>query len=149
MCIRDRLATVPLDADEDRVRRVAATQGRILLGSGEGVDLEVYAAVEAVMGVLRHRLFDQVRAASAAGRCYRELPLIWQAPDGTLIEGTIDLAFEEPDTPAAGRRFVVLDFKTDRELDVEGERYRRQLAIYCRALATLQGGTARGILVRV
>ena len=147
--VHTTLATVPLDADEDRVRRVAATQGRILLGSGEGVDLEVYAAVEAVMGVLRHPLFDQVRAASAAGRCYRELPLIWQAPDGTLIEGTIDLAFEEPDTSAAGRRFVVLDFKTDRELDVEGERYRRQLAIYCRALATLQGGTARGILVRV
>ena len=40
------------------------------------------------MAVLRHPLFDQVRAANAAGRCHRELPLIWQAPDGTLIEGT-------------------------------------------------------------
>ena len=35
--------------------------------------------------------FDQVRKASAAGRCFRELPLIWQAPDGMLVEGTIDL----------------------------------------------------------
>jgi ATP-dependent exoDNAse (exonuclease V) beta subunit len=43
----------------------------------------------------------------------------------------------------------VLDFKTDRELDVDGERYRRQLAIYCRALTALKGGVARGILVRV
>jgi ATP-dependent exoDNAse (exonuclease V) beta subunit len=44
---------------------------------------------------------------------------------------------------------VVLDFKTDRELDVEGERYKRQLAIYCKALTALRGGSARGILMRV
>ena len=93
--VHTTLATVPLDADESIVRRVAATQGRILLGVGEGVDEEVYAVAEAVMAVLRHPLFDQVRAANAAGLCHRELPLIWQAPDGTLIEGTIDLAFEE------------------------------------------------------
>ena len=37
----------------------------------------------------------------------------------------------------------------DGELDVEGERYRRQLAIYCQALVALQGGAARGILMRV
>ena len=147
--VHTTLATVPLDADEATVRAVAATQGRILLGSGEGVNLEVYAAVEAVMGVLRHPLFDRVRAASSSGRCYRELPLIWQVPDGTLIEGTIDLAFEESDPASAERRFVVLDFKTDRELDVEGERYRRQLAIYCKALTALRGGIARGILMRV
>ena len=100
--VHTTLATVPLDADEATVRAVAATQGRILLGSGTGVDEEVYAVVEAVTAVLRHPLFDQVRAANAAGRCYRELPLIWQAPDGTLIEGTIDLAFEEPGSTAGG-----------------------------------------------
>jgi ATP-dependent exoDNAse (exonuclease V) beta subunit len=99
------------------------------------------------MAVLRHPLFDQVRTANMSGRCYRELPLIWQDPDGTLIEGTIDLAFEESEQ--SERRFVVLDFKTDRELDVEGERYKRQLAIYCRALTALKGGIARGILMRV
>jgi ATP-dependent exoDNAse (exonuclease V) beta subunit len=147
--VHTTLATVPLDADEAMVRAVAATQGRILLGSGEGVDLEVYAAVEAIMAVLRSPLFDQVRQASAAGRCYRELPLIWQAPDGMLVEGTIDLAFEEPSANPGDPRFVVLDFKTDRELDAEGERYRRQLAIYCQALVALQGGEARGVLMRV
>ena len=99
--VHTTLATVPLDADESIVRRVAATQGRVLLGSGEGVDEEVYAVAEAVMAVLRHPLFDQVRAANAAGRCHRELPLIWQAPDGTLIEGTVDLAFEERGQHAA------------------------------------------------
>ena len=147
--VHTTLATVPLAADESIVRRVAATQARILLGSGSGADEEAYAVAEAVMAVLHHPLFDQVRSASASGRCYRELPLIWQAPDGTLVEGTIDLAFEESGRTSSERRFVVLDFKTDRELDVEGERYRRQLAIYCQALVALQGGVARGILMRV
>ena len=147
--VHTTLATVPLDADESIVRRVAATQGRVLLGSGEGVEEEVYAVAEAVMAVLRHPLFDQVRAANAAGHCHRELPLIWQAPDGTLIEGTVDLAFEEHGKTAAERGLVVLDFKTDRDLELDTERYRRQLAIYCRALTALQGGAARGILMRV
>ena len=147
--VHTTLATVPLDADESIVRRVAATQGRVLLGSGEGVDEEVYAVAEAVLAVLRHPLFDQVRAANAAGLCHRELPLIWQAPDGTLIEGTVDLAFEERGETNAERRLVVLDFKTDRERELDTERYRRQLAIYCRALTALQGGAARGILMRV
>jgi len=145
--VHTTLATVPLDADESIVRRVAATQARIVLGAGSGVEEEAYAVGEAVMAVLRHPLFDRVRTANIAGRCYRELPLIWQAADGTLIEGTIDLAFEESNQ--SERRFVVLDFKTDRELDVEGERYKRQLAIYCRALTALRGGSARGILMRV
>ena len=147
--VHTTLATVPLDADESIVRRVAATQGRVLLGSGEGVEEEVYAVAEAVMAVLRHPLFDQVRAANAAGLCHRELPLIWQAPDGTLIEGTVDLAFEERGETAGERRLVVLDFKTDRDRELDTERYRRQLAIYCRALTALQGGAARGILMRV
>jgi ATP-dependent exoDNAse (exonuclease V) beta subunit len=145
--VHTTLATVPLDADESIIRRVASTQARIVLGSGSGVEEEAYAVAEAVMAVLRHPLFDQVRTAGTSGRCYRELPLIWQAPDGTLIEGTIDLAFME--SGPSERRFVVLDFKTDRELDVEGERYKRQLAIYCKALTALRGGSARGILMRV
>ena len=144
--VHTTLATVPLDADESIVRRVAATQGRVLLGSGEGVEEEVYAVAEAVLAVLRHPLFDQVRAANAAGLCHRELPLIWQAPDGTLIEGTVDLAFEERGETNEERRLVVLDFKTDRDRELDTERYRRQLAIYCRALTALQGGAARGIL---
>jgi ATP-dependent exoDNAse (exonuclease V) beta subunit len=137
------LATVALAADEDAIRRIATTQGRILLAADE----EVYGAVEVVSAVLRHPLFDCVRVAEAMGRCYRELPIIWQSPDGALIEGTIDLAFEEADE--VSRRVVVLDFKTDRELDVDRERYRRQLAIYCKALTELRGTPAQGILMRI
>jgi len=140
------LATVPLDADGGTVQKVAETQGRILLGFGEGVEEEVYAAAEVVSAVLRHEIFDRVRAAEAAGRLFREWPVIWQSPDGTLIEGTVDLAFEEGASPA---RLIVLDFKTGRELDADTLRYRRQLAIYCRALSALRGLPAQGILMRI
>ena len=141
--VHTTLATIPLDADEETVRRVASTQARVLLGSGDGVEAEVYAGVEAVMAVLRHPLFDRVRKASGARKCFRELPLIWQSPQGPLVEGTIDLAFEEQD------QLIVLDFKTDREMDREEERYRRQLGIYCRALSELRGMKTRGILMRI
>jgi ATP-dependent exoDNAse (exonuclease V) beta subunit len=137
------LATVALDADEQSVRRIAETHARILLGFGEGVDEEIHAAVEVVCTALRHPIFDAVRRADAAGRCHRELPIIWQGPDGVLVEGTIDLAYDD------GQALTALDFKTDRELDADTDGYRRQLAIYCRALGALDGRPTRGILMRV
>lgn len=133
------LATIPITADEDVVRAVAGTQARILLAAEE----EAYAAVEVVIAALRHPLFDRVRAADLAGTCFRELPILWRAPDGALVEGTLDLAFEDETGT------TVVDFKTGRELDADVERYKRQLTIYCRALESLRGGTVRGVLMRV
>ena len=139
------LATVPLDASERVITAVAHAQGRILPTSGREpyADEEVYAAVEVVSSLLKDPLFDRVRQAERAGRCDRELPIVWKAPDGTLIEGTIDLAFED----LTG--LTVVDFKTDRELATDLERYRRQLTVYCQALGTLRNTTARGILARI
>ena len=90
------LATVPLDANEAVVAAVAAAQGRIIPTAGKEpyADEEMYPAVEVVTSLLKDPLFDRVRQAERAGRCDHELPIIWKAPDGTLIEGTIDLAFE-------------------------------------------------------
>ena len=132
------LATVPLDASAERVGLVARTQGRILLASDE----EVAAAAEAVSGVLSHALFDRARAAGAAGRCSREVPVMWLAPDNTLVEGTVDLAFHEDN------RLVVLDFKTDRELSDALDQYANQLRIYSRALAS-PGQEVRAMLVKL
>jgi ATP-dependent exoDNAse (exonuclease V) beta subunit len=139
------LATVPLDADGRVVAAVAAAQGRILPTAGREpyADEEVTAAVDVVTSLLRNPLFDRVRQADRAGRCDRELPIVWKGPDGTLIEGTIDLAFED----LTG--LTVVDFKTDRELATDLERYRRQLTVYCQALGTLRGTAARGILARI
>ncbi len=139
------LATVPLDAPDRVIAVVAEAQSRILPAAARDpyAALEVDAAVEVVSAVLKAPLFDQVRLAERDGRCDRELPITWMAPDGTLIEGTIDLAFED----VTG--VTVIDFKTDRELATDLERYRRQLTVYCEALATTRNVPARGILARV
>jgi ATP-dependent exoDNAse (exonuclease V) beta subunit len=132
------LATVPLDASADDISRVARTQGRILVASDE----EMSAAAEAVTGVLSHALFDRARNAGASGRCSREVPVMWLAPDNTLVEGTVDLAFQEDN------RLVVLDFKTNRELADALDQYANQLKIYCRALAS-PGQEVQAMLVRL
>jgi ATP-dependent exoDNAse (exonuclease V) beta subunit len=139
------LATVPLDASEQVVTAVARAQAQILPTAGRDpyAEEEVYAAVEVVSSLLRDVLFDRVREADRAGRCDRELPITWKAPDGTLVEGTIDLAFED----VTG--LTIVDFKTDRELSTDLDRYRRQLTVYCKALGTLRKTDARGILARV
>jgi ATP-dependent helicase/nuclease subunit A len=65
-------------------------------------------------------------------------------PDGTLVEGVVDLAFED-----AGR-WVVVDYKTDRELAALGEdRYRLQVAIYASAIAQATGAPCDGVLMVV
>ena len=142
------LATVPLDADERTIRQVAETHARICSPSGEPSPEDVMGAAAAAAAVLAHPLFDRVRGAEAAGRCHRELPILWQAPDGVLVEGTADLVFEEQAEDGSAR-FVVLDFKTDRDAEHGEDRYRRQLAIYCRALAAIREVPARGILMRI
>jgi ATP-dependent exoDNAse (exonuclease V) beta subunit len=139
------LATAPFDASEEAIASVARAQGRILPSwNGEHyADEEVYAAVEVVVSLLRDPLFDRIREADRRGRCDRELPIAWKAPDGTLIEGTIDLVFED----AGG--LTVVDFKTDRELASDLSRYLRQVTVYCRALSALRTVRTKGILAKV
>jgi hypothetical protein len=139
------LATVPLDATADIVAHVAGTQSRIVGATSE----EQRAAVRAVENVLAHPLLERARAAAARGGCHRELPVTWMAPDGLLLEGSIDLAFEDADSADQPNRWCVLDFKTDRLLAPELDQYRRQLAVYCRALEQARSQKAQGLLVLV
>jgi ATP-dependent helicase/nuclease subunit A len=65
-------------------------------------------------------------------------------PDGTVVEGIVDLAFEENGT------WVVVDYKSDRVLVAEGEdRYRRQIGLYVSAISQATGLPTSGVLVRV
>ena len=65
-------------------------------------------------------------------------------PDGTIVEGVVDLAFEEDGV------WTVVDYKTDRELATMGEgRYRRQIALYASAIAQATTQPARGVLIRI
>jgi hypothetical protein len=130
------LATVPLDASDDRIARTAGTQGRIINAAAE----EIAAAAIVVSAVMRHALMTRARASAMVKR---ETPVAWVQKDGTLIEGVLDLAFDEGDTT------VVVDFKTDYELAAGETRYRAQLQQYVHAVTRATGRAASGVLFRV
>jgi ATP-dependent helicase/nuclease subunit A len=130
------LATVPLDASDEVVQRTAATQGRILLATTE----EVNAAATVVAAVLRHDLIVRARVSAMVRR---EAPVTWLQSDGALVEGVLDLAFDE------GSSTVVVDFKTDYELAAGESRYRAQVQQYATAVSRATGRATTGVLFRV
>jgi ATP-dependent exoDNAse (exonuclease V) beta subunit len=134
------LADAPLEnIDAKTIAGLAAIHGRVL-----GADAGEIAAAEDVVGdVLTHPVLQAAARAAREGRCYRETPVTWRSETGALIEGFVDLVY------ADGEGFVVVDFKTDRELEAESERYQRQIGIYAAALAAATGLSARAILMRV
>jgi ATP-dependent exoDNAse (exonuclease V) beta subunit len=111
-------------------------QARILAAPAH----EAHAAAAAVAAALHHPL---LRAAAAASDCRRELPIMLRADDGTLIEGALDLAYRDADG------WTVIDFKTDQDVGGRADLYRRQVALYARALQEATGVTARAVLLRV
>lgn len=130
------LATVPLDATAPVIERTARTQGRLLLAQ----DDEVRAAALVVDGVLRHDLLARARAAATV---MRETPVTWLQDDGMMIEGVLDLAFDD------GTGTTVVDFKTDHELSAGEARYRAQVQQYVAAVRRATGRPASGVLFKV
>ena len=98
---------------------LASLKGRILAVPEE----DSRAAAEAVEVVLAHPLLGRARAAAAQGRCRREWPVTTRLPDGQVVEGLLDLAFEDD----AG--WTVVDFKTDVPTPDSRRAYRRQVAL--------------------
>ncbi|HEX7798155.1 MAG TPA: UvrD-helicase domain-containing protein [Vicinamibacterales bacterium] len=134
------LAQAPFDAPRALLDDLATREARAL-GLSED---EAAAAAEAAEQILAHDILARARAAAARGVCRRESPVICTLDDGTLIEGFVDLAFEEAGT------WTVVDFKTDRQIGEDGiERYRRQVALYASAIQKATGQPARGMLVRI
>jgi ATP-dependent exoDNAse (exonuclease V) beta subunit len=134
------LAQAPFGATRDALEELAAVEARVLALS----DAEASAAVVVVERLLAHDVLVRARAADARGACRRETPVTLTLPDGRLIEGIVDLAFEE------GGEWTVVDYKTDREIAAAGEdRYRRQVALYASAIAQATGQPARGVLMRL
>jgi ATP-dependent exoDNAse (exonuclease V) beta subunit len=134
------LALAPFDAERSALEDLAAREARL---TGSDAD-EQAAAVDIVARTLRHDLLVRARAADARGVCRRETPITCMLADGTMVEGVVDLAFEE------NGNWTVVDYKTDRELATIGEdRYRRQIALYASAISQSTGQSAAGVLVRV
>ena len=98
------------------------------------------AAASVVNAVLQHELMARARQSA---RLRRETPVTWTQQDGTLIEGVLDLAFDE------GDQTVVVDFKTDHELSAGEARYRAQLQKYVDAVGAATARRATGVLFKV
>jgi ATP-dependent exoDNAse (exonuclease V) beta subunit len=133
------LATVALDAERDAVVEVATMQGRILGATPE----EIAAAVTLVQAALAHPLLGRAREAWRSGRCRRETPVTVVEPDGSILEGVLDLAFEEDEG------WTVVDFKTQAELTGPLARHRRQVGAYASVVARVTGRPATAVLLRL
>jgi ATP-dependent helicase/nuclease subunit A len=140
LLVHEMLAQLPLDADRARVEAAAGQQARIL---GLGIEV-MQEATATVIRVLAHDTMRRASQAERRGECRRETPITYTLSDGTMVEGVVDLAFREVD------HWVVVDFKTDREISEQGgERYRRQVAVYCAAIARATGEPAVGRILRI
>ncbi|MQA31360.1 MAG: AAA family ATPase [Luteitalea sp.] len=133
------LAHAPLGADAAEIRRVAVFHARVL-GRSEA-DME--AAIAAVGRVFSHDIVGRARAAAARHACRRETPITYTTADGRLIEGVVDLAFEEQGC------WYVVDYKTDRDPMSSNGLYRRQVALYAEAIARATGQPTSAVLIRV
>jgi ATP-dependent exoDNAse (exonuclease V) beta subunit len=133
------LASVPLDGDLDVIQCLATIHGRILGAAAE----EIAAAAESAHTALAHPLLNDARKAAQQGRCRREVPIAWRNTNGLLIEGVIDLAFEQ----AEG--WTVIDFKTDEEFAGNEPGYRRQVGMYASAIQAANGAPVSALIMRV
>jgi len=129
------LAEIDLRAAPAAIERTAAAQGRLLGASGE----EVAAAAAAARAALQHPL---LKAAAQSRDLRREEPLLHRLPDGTLLEGVVDLAFEDE------TGWTVVDFKTDAR-PADHAQYAAQLRLYCAAIEAATGKPAKAALLAV
>jgi ATP-dependent exoDNAse (exonuclease V) beta subunit len=137
------LAEVDFGADEGRIARIAAAQGRLLGAPKE----EVVAAASAVRDALLHPIMKRAAASETRGECRREVPVMMRMQDGTMLEGVVDLVFREEDE--GGAIWTVVDFKSDAELSGRWGKYAAQIKLYVDAVAAATGERARGLVLAV
>jgi ATP-dependent exoDNAse (exonuclease V) beta subunit len=134
------LSDAPLDGDAaNALPRLAEAHGRILGATPE----EISAAMDAVAATLAHPELAAARRADRSGMCYRETPVTLRLESGAVVEGYVDLAYRN------GNEMVVVDFKTDRELESALDRYERQVSLYAAAIGRSTGLPVRAVLIRV
>jgi ATP-dependent helicase/nuclease subunit A len=125
------LEWIPLD--DSSPAAVAAMATALAPGFGLGPEAAARAA-ETASRVLALPLLDRARAAR---RVYREL-LVWFPEGEELLEGVVDLVFEEE-----ARGLVVVDYKTDHitpeQAVAQAAHHAPQLQLYGRGLAQATG----------
>ncbi|HSF22698.1 MAG TPA: UvrD-helicase domain-containing protein, partial [Blastocatellia bacterium] len=134
------LSVVDLDADRRGVEAVAELEGRVLNATEE----EVAAATETVSRALAHPLLRQASEAAARESLRRETPVAVELEDGLLVEGVVDLAFLDE-----SGSWMVVDFKTDFEIEARIDEYRNQVSLYAAAISRASSLPSKGVLLRV
>jgi ATP-dependent exoDNAse (exonuclease V) beta subunit len=137
------LALIDLSAGAEAVKAAASVQGRIVGATIE----EIEAAVATVCRTIEHPLLRRAAAVAGTGGLRREIPVLLKMNDGSLVEGLVDLAFREEASDFAG--WIVVDFKTDRELEGSLDRYLGQVQLYLRAVKESTNLPTRGVLLVV
>jgi ATP-dependent helicase/nuclease subunit A len=137
------LASIDLDASAESIRSAAATSARVVGATPE----EEESAAATVVAVLDHPLLRAASVAAQGGEVRRETPIQMRRADGSLVEGVVDLAFRERSESFDG--WIVIDFKTDQELEANLGYYKRQVAIYREAVEAATMLPARAILLAV
>jgi ATP-dependent exoDNAse (exonuclease V) beta subunit len=132
------LAAVDLKANTDEIELVTKANARLVDATSDETD----AAVNVARSVLQHPL---IQRATIAQTVRREAPVQHYREDGTLIEGVIDLAFQENTPEFQG--WTVIDFKTDGEIEKAEDRYRAQVAAYVEAVRVATRSPSRGFLL--
>ena len=134
------LADVPFgDEGLAALERLGEAHGRILGATRE----EMRSARNLVAAVLAHPLLQAAGRAALVGQCYRETPITFKLDSGALVEGYVDLAFRDENS------LLVVDFKTDRELDGALSRYQKQVSLYATAIGRTVGIPTQAFLMRV
>ncbi|EYF05599.1 UvrD-helicase domain-containing protein [Chondromyces apiculatus] len=137
------LAEVDLDAGRPEIAAVAEAQAR-MLGATSG---ELDAAVECALVTLAHPTLRRAAESALRGDCVREMPVLLTMADGTVVEGSVDLAFREEGAGTA--LWTVVDFKTDVDPTESRVRYETQLRLYLEAIEAATGERARGVVLGV
>jgi ATP-dependent exoDNAse (exonuclease V) beta subunit len=132
------LAEVSLqNADPDEIRQLVSVHGALYGASEE----EREAARQTVARVLAHEVGLVAATAERDGRCWREMPVSCRLSNGLVLEGTVDLAYEERG------QMVVVDYKTDHDVGESLDDYRRQVRAYATAVARATDRPVRGLIV--
>ncbi|MHB2019442.1 MAG: PD-(D/E)XK nuclease family protein, partial [Candidatus Xenobia bacterium] len=130
------LAAIPLQASPAQV----AAQVRLMARQLGAPPEEMEAATACVIGALASA---PVQAAAGSLEVRREVPIAMPLEDGRLLEGVIDLTYQDQDG------WMVIDFKSD--LDISGRlaAYQAQVALYVAAVTRSSGLPARGVLLQI
>jgi len=133
------LSLVSFSSDPGDIVRVAQMQGRIMGANEE----EVKAAIDTVRLALAHPLLKRAAVAASTGRCRREAPVTMRLEDGIMIEGVVDLCFQEDD------KWILVDYKTDFEIEGRVEEYAHQVRLYSQAISRAVHKPVESFLLRI